>query len=225
MTTLCRGSLGIDMKKISLLLLALVLLLSSCSGVRAFERDAEGYGYTDKKSDLYYVELDATFEPLKAGEPFAEYKNKETGVTRTFHEIPDLEPTLFLTDEYWNVYYAGKEPVDASKWELSAILVCDEDVISVEAFRFTAEKDAATVATIRSLWFEGAGDAVLPFSAATCKRRIKLSCEAYPNLLYCFTFLAYDSGEAYFYDVSSRRTVAVPDTLAALLLPAVAEEG
>lgn len=225
MTTPCRGSLGIDMKKFALLLLSLVLLLSSCSGLRSFERDAEGYGYTDQRSDLYYVELDAAFEPAKTGEAFGEYENEKTGATRTFSVIPDLDPALFLTDEYLNVYYAGDVPLDAAKWELSMILVCDEDVISVEDFRFTAEKDAATVGTIRSLWFEGEGDALLPFGEATYTRRIKMSCDAYPNLFYCFSFFAYDSGEAYFYDVSSRRTVAVPDTLVALLRPAKATEG
>jgi len=225
MTTLCRGSLGTDMKKFALLLLSLVLLLSSCSGLRSFERDAEGYGYTDKRSDLYYAELDAAFEPAKTGEAFGEYKNEETGATRTFSLIPDLDPALFLTDEYLNVYYAGETPLDAAKWELSAILVCNEDVISVEEFRFTMEEDAATVAAIRRLWFEGTGDAVLPFSDAAYKRRLKISCDAYPNLLYCFSFLAYDSGEAYFYDANSRRTVAVPDTLVALLRPAKAVEG
>lgn len=225
MTTPCRGSLGTDMKKIALLLLSLVLLLSSCSGLRSFERDTEGYGYTDQKSDLYYVELDAAFEPAKTGDAFGEYENKKTGTKRTFSVIPDLDPALFLTDEYLNVYYAGETPLDAAKWEPSAILVCNEDVISVEEFRFTTEKDAATVAIIRSLWFEGAGDAVLPFSDAAYKRRLKISCDAYPNLFYCFSFLVYDSGEAYFYDASSRRTVAVPDTLVALLRPAKAEEG
>lgn len=224
MTTLCRGSLGIDMKKFALLLLSLVLLLSSCSGLRSFERDAEGYGYTDQKSDVYYVELDAAFEPAKTGEAFGEYENEKTGAKRTFSAIPDLDSALFLTDEYLNVYYAGEEPLDAAKWELSAILVCDEDVISVEKFRFTAQKDAATLAQIRALWFEEEGDAMLPLGDAAYKCRIKMSCAAYPNLLYCFSFLAFENGEAYFYDASNRRTVAVPDTLAALLRPAAAQE-
>ena len=225
MTTPCRGSSGIDMKKISLLLLALVLLLSSCSGIRTFERDAEGYGYTDKKSGIYYAELDAAFEPAKTGEAFGEYKNGETGKTRTFSEIPELDPAVFLTDEYLNVYYAGEGALDASGWELSAILVCDEDVISVELFRFTAEKDATTLSAIRSLWFEGTGDAVLPFRDAVYKRRLKMSSTAYPNLFYCFSFLEYDNGEAYFYDAATRRTVAVPSDLSALLHPAQVQEG
>lgn len=225
MMILCRGNLDIDMKKLLLLLLPLLLLLSSCSNVRKFERDAEGYGYTDTKSGLYYVELDAAFEPASAGEAWGEYKNKKTEKTRTFRTIPELEPTLFLTDEYLNVYYAGDTPPDAAKWEVSAILVCEEDVISVEDFRFTTEGDTETVNAIRSLWFEGVGDGVLPFKDADYKRRIKLSCEAYPNLLYSFSFLAYDTGEAYFYDASSRRTVAVPDTLAVLLRPAEGTEG
>lgn len=225
MTIPCRGNLDIDMKKLLLLLLSLVLLLCSCSGVRTFERDEDGYGYTDTKSDLYYAELDAAFEPAKTGEAWGEYRNKETDVTRSFYEIPELEPTLFLTDKYLNVYYAGDEEIDAATWTLSAILVCDEDVVSIVDFRFTAEEQGQTVSEIQRLWFEGAGDAMLPFGSAAYKRRIKLTCKQYPNLLYCFSFLAYDSGEAYFYDASSRRTVAVPDTLAALLRPATAEEG
>ena len=224
MTIPCRANLGIDMKKFLLLLLPLLLLLSSCSDVRKFERDADGYGYTDEKSDLHYIELDAAFEPASAGEVWAEYKNEETGKTRTFRAIPELEPTRFLTDEYLNVFYAGDTPPDAASWELSMILVCKEDAIGVEDFRFTAEQ-AETVNAIRTLWFEGAGDDVLPFQSADYKRRIKLSCDAYPNLLYSFSFLAYDSGEAYFYDASSRRTVAVPDALAALLRPAENTEG
>ena len=225
MTIRFRGSLGIDMKKISLLLLALVLLLSSCAGVRTFERDEQGYGYTDKRSDLYYAELDDAFEPAKTGDVFGEYENKETGAKRIFSVIPDLDPTLFLTDDYLNVYYAGETTIDAAKWQITAVLVCNEDVISVEEFRFTAAADAAAVADIRALWFETASDAVLPFSSAVYKRRIKMSCDAYPNLLYCFSFLEYENGEAYFYDASTRRAVAVPDALASLLHPDEAREG
>lgn len=225
MTTPCRGNSGIDMKKLLLLLLPIVLLLSSCSDVRKFERDADGYGYTDTKSKLYYAELDAAFEPVSAGEIWGEYENEKTGKTRTFRTIPDLEPTLFLADEYLNVYYAGDTPLDAAKWEISLILICEEDAISVEDFRFTAKENAETVSTIRSLWFEGAGDATLPFGDAAYKRRVKLSCDAYPNLLYSFSFLAYDSGDSYFYDASSRRTVAVPQALASLLRPTENAEG
>ena len=199
------------MKRFLLLGLTLLLLLTSCSSVRRLERDAEGYGYTDQKSGIYYAEMDACFEPARAGDVWGEYKNDKGDVTRTFRSIPDLDPALFLTDEYLNVYYAGDVAIDAS-------------VVSVENFRFSAGSDDATVAAIRALWFESAGDAALPLGKADYARRIKLTTTAYPNLFYCFSFLAYDSGEAYFYDANSRRTVVVPEELAAQMRPVTAEE-
>ncbi|MBQ8357394.1 MAG: hypothetical protein IJX39_06245 [Clostridia bacterium] len=212
------------MKRFLLLGLTLLLLLTSCSSVRRLERDAEGYGYTDQKSGIYYAEMDACFEPARAGDVWGEYKNDKGDVTRTFRSIPDLDPALFLTDEYLNVYYAGDVAIDASAWQIAAVLVCEEDVVSVENFRFSAGSDDATVAAIRALWFESAGDAALPLGKADYARRIKLTTTAYPNLFYCFSFLAYDSGEAYFYDANSRRTVVVPEELAAQMRPVTAEE-
>ena len=220
MTIRSPGNLVTEMKRLLVVLLATVLLLSSCSKVNRFERDAEGIGYTDSKTDIFYKELDPCYEPAAAGETVGEYLGEEKEVLRTFRQIPGLEPSLFLTDDYLHVYYAGKDQIDAAAWTVEHVLICEEDAISVELFRYTAGKADTAIAALRAAWFVAESNERLPIGAPQISYRVKLTTAAYPNLLYSFSFFAYESGEAYFYDAFSRHTVAVPESLLSDFLPA-----
>ena len=202
------------MKRLLVLSLALLLLLCSCSRGHKFQRTEAGNGYIDQKTDLTYTMLDISFEAAVQGEAVGTFTDKKRDITVTFHEIPSLEPTLFLADEDRNVYYAGEGVLDPAAWRIEAALVCEGDGTAiVERSRFTAEANAPTVEKIRDLWFEGEEANFLSLKAADKMYSIKLVSKDHPNLYYCFSFLAFDEGESYFYHAVSHRSVVVPADL------------
>lgn len=200
--------------RIGLVLLALLLLLTSCSA--RFARDEDGYGYTDTKTDRHYRVLDAAYEAARVGEALGEYKDRKNGVVRSFHSIPDLDPKRFLADATGMVLCADEALPRAAEWEIASVLVCDEDAISIVSKTLT---DKDTVTAIADAWFEGE-EGELPLDKAAHARRIKLTTAALPNLLYCFSFYVYESGEGYCYDATQRRAVALSAEMTALLCEA-----
>lgn len=197
---------GTEMRCIKLLFaaLALLLLLCGCSGGARFERDGDGFGYTDAKTGVHYVALPSQYEAGRAGDAVGAYTDRKFDVTTTFYAIPDLDSSLYLTDDNAYVYTAADPLPDAKTWQISAVLVCDSDAVSVESFRLT---DAASITAVRALWFEG--EAVeLPLVKASASRRLKLASVEHPNLYYCFNFYAYEDGTGYFYDAEAGRAVA-----------------
>lgn len=208
------------MKRLLLLLLALLLLLSSCTDKpHVFAKSEDGTGYVDEKTGIFYRLLEGPYEPLASGETVGEYCNEKSGVSREFRAIPDLDSALFLADGNLNVYFSGQSMTPADQWAPSILLVCEEEVISVERKRFTAGTDDAAIARMLGLWF-GTEVATLPLKTPRISYRLKLSGTLYPNLLYCFSFLYYGEGEAYFYDPIGRHTVALPEDVIALICPA-----
>ena len=181
-------------------------------------RDEDGYGYTDQRSKVHYTVLDNAFEAARASQTvFGVYEDKKTGLSREFHAIPDMDSSLFLTDSSSRVYYAGSEPIDAAQLAFNAVLVCESDAVSIEVQRLTLDDNADAVVAIYHLWFDTVSEAELPATSPVLRRRIKLKCREYENLLYCFDFVLYENGEAYFYDRTVPRTVAVPAEIASVL--------
>ncbi|MBE6703501.1 MAG: hypothetical protein E7585_08870 [Ruminococcaceae bacterium] len=211
------GSLGIDMKRIVLLCLALSFLLCGCGRLRQLEKTEDGYA--DEKKGIYYEILEPAYQPAFRGEAVAEYVNKERDVVRVFYEIPGLDTALFVADEYLNVYFAGEDAPNAALWQLEAVLVCEEEAISVERCRLSVDTDATEIAAVKALWFGEGENAVLPVGTPAHTFQIKLSGKEYPMLYYNFDLRIYESGQVYFYDAFSRRTVLVPVELAEKLCP------
>ena len=202
------------MKRLLACLLALLCVLTACAKDAAFARDADGQGFTDTKNKIHYRALASAYEPATAGAEYGTYLDEAYDFSITFYEIPDLDPKQYLTDNYKTVYVAGDTLPNAAEWEISAVLICDYDAISVEVFRLTPAQDAAYIAELRALWFEGDGNAVSPMTGLKSTRRIQLTCAEYPWLFYCFTFSVYENGEAYFSDTQAGRTVQLTPSLA-----------
>lgn len=200
--------------RIATLLFGVLLLFTGCA--TSFVRDEDGYGYTDKKSGRHYVVMSEAYEAARAGEQVGEYKDKKHDVTRVFSEIPGLDTTRFLTDNYAAVYCSDETLPDAKDWTFTRVRVCEEDAVSVERGNLT---DALTISLLCDLWFEGE-EAELPMEKAAFSRRLKLQSEEYPAIYYCFRFFVYEDGSAYFYLAETRRTVAVSAAVAAALLDA-----
>jgi len=213
------------MRRLLLFALSLCLLLPSFFGCTdkgdKFTADGDGYGFTNAETGIHYTALDFAYEPLKGGALVGTYRNRSTDTDTAFHAIVGLDSALYVTDGQ-TVYFAGETPPDAKLWQVKTVYICQEDAISVEESRLTAEKNGDTVAALHALWFEGTATE-LPMGEAEVIRRVKLECAETPNLVYCFWLYAYADGNAYFYDLFARRAVSVPADMAALLLPSEGE--
>ena len=200
-----------------LLILLVPLLLVSCARTHRFTLGENG-AYTDTRTDISYTLLDAFFEPAARGEEWGKYESRENNFVRTFYTVGALDPALFLADDARCLYYAGSETLCPESWTVTAALLCLEDATSVEQKRFTAKDNANVIEELRTLWFTGEGNAERPlFEEPVLTRRVKLMFSEYEGIYYCFTFVVYEGGEAYFYEIAERRTVAVPEALAELL--------
>ncbi len=207
MTIRLTESSGIDMRLLRFLCLLLfaVTLLAGCGS--RFE--ATKTGYTDTKTGRHYTALASTFEAAAGGETVGEYEDETYGRVVELRVIPEADATRFLTDGYGFVYCADENAPDASAWHVSAILVCEEDAISVEKNRLT---DEGVIAQIKTLWFEGE-EGERPMVKAKHVRRLKLVSADCPGVYYCFHYYVYEDGTACFYDSESRRTVTLPAEL------------
>ena len=203
------------MKRLLPILLACLLLLASCrdSKPATFALDEDGYGCTDLDTGIHYVALPLAFEPASVSAVKGTYTRENSSYTRTYYEIPGNDSALYLGDSERGVWCAAPTVPDPKQLTPTALLVCEElPATSVEIYRFSAGADDAVIARILALWFEG--EAVeRPEGARDLSRRIKMKSTQLVNIYYCFEY--FTQGEnAYFYDVYTKRTVAVPADLA-----------
>ena len=222
MTTRCRENSVTDMRRFFILVLALLLLLTACNKDKSsqkdlvrFLRDDDGYGVTNTESGLHYTALPLYFESVGSGEAVGEYYDADFDYSVTYHQIPGVDTTAFLVDSEMSVWFADatqQEPIPSALTP-TALLVCEEGVISSVLFRLNVSTHADVVAEALSLWFEGEAT-VRPESAPTLLRGIKLVSEELTGIYYCFTFAMYGE-DAYFYEIFTGRTVALPAALAA----------
>lgn len=210
-----RVSLGIDMKRILFLLLALLLLLTGCSDERTFSM--AGKGYVDRETDICYTILDMAYEADAYSEAWGSYTDEKYEYTLTFYVIPDMDSALFLTDEYSNVYYGGETPIDAATWEIDWISFFEESMI-LENFRFSSDgEEQATVSALRDLWFEGEA-VMLPLDAPESAYAVKFKTKELVNLSYSIYLRLYEDGSAYLCDKAGERAVRLSDELVGAVL-------
>ena len=202
------------MKRLILLLLALLLTCTACKANEhiAFLQDADGYGCTDTETGVHYTALPLYFEPAKVAAVRGIYTEKGSEYTLTYYEIPTLDPLLYLGDSERGVWCATQTLPTPEALTPTALLVCEEQAVSVEIYRFSAGTDDAAIAEILTLWFEGEATEK-PEGARSFTHRIKLESAELPNIYYCFDYCMWGES-AYFYEIFSGRTVAVPDALA-----------
>lgn len=204
------------MKRIGLLLLLLVLLLSACSEqTHTFVLSADG-GYLDEETDILYRALDSAYEASGAGNEVGRFANEAYDYEAVFYEIPDMDPNVFLTDDYGDVYFAGAELPDASRWEIDTVLVCRVvGELSEVKGRFAVDSHAALVEAVRAAWFEGddLGPDVLLLERVTAHYPVKLGRVAYPNLYYAIELRVTESGNVYLTDKYGKRAVLLDAAL------------
>lgn len=203
------------MKRILFLLLAIALLLVGCSEeTHSFVRSAQGL--LDEETGICYREQEASLEASRAGEEIGRIEGSE----QILYAIPDLDPSLFLTDDLGAVYYAGEAPVDPAHWQIDRVLVCRVvgEMDEVKR-RFEGEAQAATVAALCAAWFEGEdlGADVFLLEKVAAHYPVKLGSAAYPNLYCAIELRLTEGGGAYLTDKYGKRTVLLDAALAELL--------
>lgn len=215
MTIRFPASLGIEMKRLLLVFLAALFLLTACGekDPTVFLCDVDGYGITDTETGIHYTALPSEFEPSALGAVRGAYTNEKSGAVFTYYEIPSLDPTQYLADEERNVWCALEVLPSPAALTPTAILFFEERAISVESMRFSADTEGAVVGEICTLWFEGEATAK-PEGDMSYTRRVKIAFAELPNVYYCFSYVIWGE-QAYFYDLFADRTVAVPADLAA----------
>ncbi len=202
------------MKRILLLVLTALLMLTACSKdeLAVIVLDADGYGCTNTETGVHYTVLSPAFEPAKSAAAHGTYTNEKTGAKITYYEIPSLDPARYLTDDTQNIWCADDKLPEASALTPVALLICEEAAISVEVSRLTVADDEEIVRALLTLWFEGEA-AQLPEGEKSYMYRVKMMSEELPNIFYCFSFAVWGE-DAYFWDVFSERAVLVPAALA-----------
>ena len=220
--TLCRAISVIDMRRLLILLLALLVLLTACNKDDAdkkqltpFLKDDDGYGVTNTASGLHYTALPLCFESMASGEAVGEYYDAAFDYSVTYHQIPGVDPLAYLVDSEMGVWFADATYAEPIPAELTptALLVCEEGAISSVIFRLNAQTHSDVIAQALALWFEGEAT-VKPAASPTMSRGIKMISAELTGIYYCFTFAMWGD-DAYFYEIFTGRTVALPADLAA----------
>ncbi|MBE6555444.1 MAG: hypothetical protein E7663_04335 [Ruminococcaceae bacterium] len=211
------------MKRWIAALLLAVLCLSSCQRPAEFTQSEQGFVSTDTETGISYRALDLCFQAVATDRVVGVYSDPHADYDRTYFAVSGQDTALFLVDDEGGVWYAGADTISPESWELSMIGVCEEESISVEIRRFEKGSDDALIGDIRALWFSG--EAVsLPSGAPILRRGIRFATAAYNGIFYCFDYLVFSDGSAYFYELLSGRAVSVPAELAERL-PAPQAEG
>lgn len=150
------ASLGIKMKKrrFLLLLLAALLLFAACEKRARFTVSEDGYRFTDRKTGVTYTALSPAFEPAKGGAERGKC-NLPDGTERTLREIPSLSPDLWLADDEKTLYYAGEGTPDPAAWEITAVLFCEDEGVSIERYRWEATTAGKKIAALCTTWWNG----------------------------------------------------------------------
>ena len=195
-------------KSFLLLLLAVLLLLAACEKRARFTVSEDGYRFTDRKTGVTYTALSPAFEPAKGGAERGKCK-LPGGTELTLREIPSLSPDLWLADDDKTLYYAGEGAPDPAEWELTTVLFCEDEGVSMERFRWTKTEESEKITTLAAVWFSD-GETELPPGAPVLYRVLKFQGAGYPNIYYCIGYYRYEDGSAVLYEKFSGRCVRIP---------------
>lgn len=190
--------------------LALLLALTACGKDNTHLLTAEDGVYRNEEAGLAYVIAPLCYEPQAVGEAYAYLKSGS--MTITLYEVADLDPKLWLTEEYSGVSFMLVSPdlelPDLAGFNPDTIHLC---VQNNTVWEFATVTDQAEIDEIVRLFTEGEA---LPYPAATpdTHLRLKFSSLDYPGIYYDLVYM--DFGDVrYLCDRGSKRCVEIGDQL------------
>lgn len=225
------------MRRALTLVCALCLLstLASC-GHALHKMTATDGEYFDKRTDVTYTALPASYEPIVRGEEYG--KVDVAGVKSILYEIEGLSPSEYLTTAYGSVYHAKDLFVpDFTTWELSSLKVCTDRAIVVSHLTLTPDSPAhlAIIEDIQAAWINAPAVDYPSYLTPEEQYTLRFASNDAPGLYFAVKILCYgedvyttvtnESGEEvevslgryFLYDRYSKRCVATDDSIFRLM--------
>lgn len=197
-------------KSLAAAALALMLALTACGKESTPLLTAEDGVYRNEEAGLAYVIAPLCYEPQAVGEAYAHFKSGS--MTITLYEVSDLDPKLWLTEEYSGVSFMmvspGLELPDLAGFAPDTIHLC---VQNNTVWEFATVTDQAEIDEVVRLFTEG--EAVqYPVGTPDMHLRFKFSSPDYPGVYYNLVYA--DFGDArYLYDRQTKRCVEMGSLL------------
>ena len=211
MTTVCRGSLAIKMKKriiAAAATVALMLILASCSSSDLVKLKYDNGNLIDEKNNITYINAPMCFEPIATeAEPCA-----ETDSGLQLYGIMGLDTSLWLSEKFegiGSVYYAEGEielPT-LSEFGADGIMICIEETITTG---LGAISDPDDIDSIIEAFETGERTTIIPEGEVY---KLKFSSSEYEGIYYNLVYIEADGGNNYIYDRSSKICADVGDVL------------
>lgn len=215
--------------------LCLILTLASC-GRTLHKMTATDGVYFDKWTDVSYVALPASYEPIARGEEYG--KVDVSGVKNVLYEIEGLSPAEYLASSYGAVYHDKSISVPAfTDWELTSLKVCTDRAIIVSHLTLTPEDPShlSVMEELQAAWMNAPAVDYPSYLTPKEQYTLRFASDDAPGLFYAIKILSYgedvygtvtnDAGEQvevslgryFLYDRYSKRCVATDDSIFRLM--------
>ena len=218
-------------------LLALCCLFSLVScGKKLHTMTSDGGEYFDKRTDVTYTALPASYEPIATGEEYG--KLDLSGMTYILYEIAGLAPEDYLCSVYGDIYHDKNIDFPTfDQWEVSSAVICNDTAIVVALLTLTAGSDqhAPVLAELKRAWDYNTAVTYPSYLEPARAHTLRFTSDTAPGLYYSVKLLEYsedvydvitnESGEEvevclgryFLYDRYSKRCVAISNDVFRLL--------
>ena len=215
---------------------ALCLLLASLASCGLRKMTAQGGEYVDTRTNVTYVALPASYEPIARGDEYG--KVDVAGVKNVLYEIEGLSPAEYLSSAYGSVYHAKDLAVpDFTAWEISSLKVCTDRAVIVSHLTLTPEDPSHldVMEQLQATWTNAPAVDYPSYLTPKEQYTLRFCSEDAPGLYFAVKILCYaedvygtalgDDGEEievslgryFLYDRYSKRCVATDDSIFRLM--------
>ena len=190
--------------------LALMLALTACGKNDTTLLTSKDGVYRNEEAGLAYVIAPLCYEPQAVGEAYAHFKSGS--MTITLYEVADLDPKLWLTEEYSGVSFMMVSPdlelPDLAGFAPDTIHLC---VQNNTVWEFSTITDQAEIDEVVRLFTEGE-TVPYPVGDPDTHLRLKFSSPSYPGVYYDLVYKDYGDVR-YLCDRQTKRCVEMGDLL------------
>ena len=207
--------------------------LVSCGLHKMTAQDGE---YFDKRTDVSYVALPASYEPIARGDEYG--RVDVAGVKNVLYKIEGLSPAEYLSSAYGSVYHAKDLAVpDFTVWEISSLKVCTDRAVIVSHLTLTPEDPTYLdiMEQLQATWTNAPAVDYPSYLTPKEQYTLRFCSEDAPGLYFAVKILCYaedvygtalgDDGEEievslgryFLYDRYSKRCVATDDSIFRLM--------
>lgn len=189
------------------LLLLSALLSTSCGSLVVLSKSDDGM-LVNKSKGLEYTYAPTYIEPVSVGDEYAVYKR--SGMT--LYEIPGLDPTQWLCEEYTGssmVFYSPDIEIPTlEEFAPVTVYICVSDEITIAV---ATVDDAETIAAVVDAYMNGE-EVTYPLVDSIAYYQLKFASDTYKGIYYNLTYAVFDEGY-FIYDRSTKRCVAADGLL------------